>query len=238
MLANLGLESESRGGECRHHGRRHVLRDGMQDHQPTYLRAPFAVQQEPLKNLHLSEMPGVEEIFMEEENNIGSPAAACRASQPQLEAERLARGGLNIFSWNTDAPVIPPSRVRRERDVEELMRLRPLDPELKRDLEVREKFEGNTHSHFLCFSEKEENGTHLGTRRANGNPPSLVPPGPAVAPNGFSGNPGRAGAAVLHGRRRVAPSTDAGEGIAGFAGMGAGGGKRPCNSAGNDSVGF
>ncbi|RNE99520.1 hypothetical protein TraAM80_08185 [Trypanosoma rangeli] len=238
MLANLGLESESRGGECRHHGRRHALRNEVLDHQPPYLRAPFAVQQEPLKNSHLSAMPEVQEIFMEEENNIGSPATACHASQPQLEAERLTKGGLNIFSWNTDAPVIPPSRVRRERDVEELLRLRPLDPELKRDLEVREKFEGNKQSHFLCFGENEETGKHLGARRANDGTPSLVPPGPALVPNGFSGNPGRAGGAVLHGRRRVAPRASTDEGIAGFAGMGMGSGKRPCNPVKNNPVGF
>ncbi|ORC89690.1 uncharacterized protein TM35_000112240 [Trypanosoma theileri] len=75
-----------------------------------------------------------------------------------LRQERLSRGGLNIFSWNTDMPSAPAPRMTRERNTEELLRLRPTDAAVQRDREVREKFEGNTHSRFLCFSEDAPRG--------------------------------------------------------------------------------
>ncbi|RNF16162.1 uncharacterized protein Tco025E_05274 [Trypanosoma conorhini] len=244
MLANLGLESENRGGGCRHRGRRHAPRDEILDHQAPYLTAPFAVQQEPSKNPHPSAAPDTQEIFMDEENDLGPSAAAYHAPQPRLATERLAKGGLNIFSWNTDAPTVPPCRVRRERNAEELLRLKPLDPETQRDLEVREKFEGNKQSHFLCFSENEDAGKRLGARRTDSGIPSQLPPVFAPAPNGLSSNPSHAGAAVQHGRRRFAPSAGTSDGIAGFAGMGMGtdgGGsssRRACNPANHGPVGF
>ncbi|EAN91501.1 hypothetical protein C3747_281g6 [Trypanosoma cruzi] len=238
MLANIGLESESRVRENRIRGRRHVPRDETFGQQPTYMTAPFAVQQEPLRNPRSTAMPLPQDILMSEENEKGSFAANYDIPQPQLGEERLSKSGLNIFSWNTEAPKALPSRVRRERDAEELLRLKPLDAEVQRDIEVREKFEGNTHSRFLCFSQDGEAGKQLGSRGRERHrlPQTTLASAPVL--DGISCNPNPTGDAVPHGRRRFPPTACPNEGIAGFAGMGMGGFGRPHKPVGNGANGF
>ncbi|KAH8609666.1 hypothetical protein ERJ75_001179800 [Trypanosoma vivax] len=85
----------------------------------------------------------------------------------QLSQDRLNRGGLNIFSWNMDAPTAAQPRETRTRDQDELQRLRPVDAAVQRDKEVREKFEGNTQSRFLCFSEGDQPPRRQGVRICN-----------------------------------------------------------------------
>ncbi|EKF39168.1 hypothetical protein MOQ_000610 [Trypanosoma cruzi marinkellei] len=238
MLANIGLESEGRGRENRIRGRRHVPRDESFGQQPTYMTAPFAVQQEPLRNPRSTAMPLPHDILLPEENDKGHFVANHDIPQPHLGEERLSKSGLNIFSWNTEAPKALPSRVRRERDTEELLRLKPLDAEVQRDIEVREKFEGNTHSRFLCFGQDGEASRQLGSRGRDRHHLSQTPLGSAPVLGGLSCNPHPTGDAVPHGRRRFPPTTCSNEGIAGFAGMGMGGFGRPHKPVGHDTNGF
>nr|CCC95371.1 unnamed protein product [Trypanosoma congolense IL3000] len=86
----------------------------------------------------------------------------------RLSKDRLTRGGgLNIFSWNTDVPTANQPRGVRDRNCAELQRLKPVDSSTQRDKEVREKFEANTQSRFLCFSGGDSPERRRGVRVFN-----------------------------------------------------------------------
>ncbi|KAH9586102.1 hypothetical protein LSM04_001043 [Trypanosoma melophagium] len=227
MLVNIGFESDQQQRLPRGRGRRHAPQGDYSGHPPTYMTAPFAVQQEPSCNAPSQQQQQYQQqqphgqqysdIINHKDNGMmmhaknyepypthtderqyqfdqqhyeqppPPPQQQQQTPHQSLRQDRLARGGLNIFSWNTDVPVASAPRMTHARDENELLRLRPTDASAQRDREVREKFETNTQSRFLCFSENA----------------------PRVA-----------GAAVPHGRRRSIPIPDGG--IAGFAGMGLG----------------
>ncbi|KAF8281293.1 hypothetical protein TcBrA4_0088620 [Trypanosoma cruzi] len=238
MLANIGLESESRVHENRIRGRRHVPRDEKFGQQPTYMTAPFAVQQEPLRNPRSTAMPLPQDILMPEENEKGSFASNYDVPQPHLGEERLSKSGLNIFSWNTEAPKALPSVFDGSAMRKSCFGLNRWTPRCRRDIEVREKFEGNTHSRFLCFSQDGEAGKQLGSRGRDRHrlPQTTLASAPVL--DGISCNPNPTGDAVPHGRRRFPPTACPNEGIAGFAGMGMGGFGRPHKPVGNGANGF
>ncbi|KEG14546.1 hypothetical protein DQ04_00411100 [Trypanosoma grayi] len=235
MLTNLGLESEQRGRNNRVRGRRHAPRDEMTGPQPAYMTAPFAVQQEPSRGLPTAGDQPIQEIYINNEDEYVPSAAGYQSLSPQLRQDRLSKGGLNIFSWNTDAPTAPQPRVTRDRDAGELLRLKPRDAETQRDIEVREKFEGNTHGRFLCFSEDARDGAQGKMRVCvNADSNGLQKALDFGHPDGIV----RQIDMAPRGRRRSAPSDAGGDGIAGFAGMGMNGGGRPYNPRRDAPVGY
>lgn len=176
------------------------------------MTAPFAVEEEFKKKTFLPSVPPLHEDCVDEN-------AVLPVSPLPLTKERLSRGGLNIFAWNTEPPMPSSARVVRERDERELLRLRPVDAGVQRDNEVREKFSENTCSRFLCFSEDVAARRQQG-RRSGGRPTPNV-----SACDGALGGvdvPGEGPTSALHGRRRRVSGDDGATGIAGFAGMGAG----------------
>ncbi|CBH17763.1 hypothetical protein, conserved [Trypanosoma brucei gambiense DAL972] len=179
MLANYDYESDLRGRTDELGRAQHV---DAYDKHPTFLESPYAGQEDLLRDVPQSYMDGPppgyggHDAYEHVDMNGGGydlpsqPQAQTQAVDTRrLSKDRLARGGLNIFSWNTDAPTLNHPREVRERDCAELQRLRPVDSAAQRDKEVREKFEGNTQSRFLCFSESDSPGKRRGVRVFNPN---------------------------------------------------------------------
>lgn len=212
MFGNFGFENEI-NVQSRACGRRHIQRDSSQVVTPTYMTAPFAVQQEPKRRL--ATLP---ENVQQRETDVLSVAVAAHPPPARLKEERVLRGGLDIFSWNTEPPVPLLPRAVRERDEAELRQLRPIDPEAQRDFEVRAKFTENPHSRFLCFSDEENVKKHRGRRFG-------CPPLEELVDNQeLGGSPKNGKTPILYGRRgrNSREKCDNTCGIAGFAGMGMG----------------